>query len=548
MGRLNTAFESAGYGADTAQEAYRDFYGILGDTDTATEASQLLAQLADSAEDVSVWTNIAAGVNGTFGDSLPIEGLIEAANETANVGQVTGVLADALNWVGISEDEFNTKLAACSSESERNQLIMDTLAGTYDEAADAFYRNNEAIVEARNNQAQLDATLATLGQTVSNVKNQLISEFLPSISNVATAFSGMLSGTAGAGAAFATAVQGLVQKAVEQLPAFLNMGVQILSSLASGIVQSIPTLVSAIPQIISEIGTALSALLPQVLDMGVQLLDQFTSGIENGLPDMISRIPEIITQFLNYITEQLPNVLDKGVELLNNLVDGIIGAIPTLVAALPEIITSFTKFIANNLPKIVSAGIDILKNLITGIIDAIPDLVESIPQIIDAIITGIENLMGGIVDVGKAIVEGIWDGIAGAADWLVGKVTGFFDDIVGGVKDFLGIASPSKVFADMGENMALGLGQGWDSQYASIKKNIESGMNFGTANVDFASSGLGVASAGMVNGFSAAVQSNQGGQYTFNLLLPDGTKLASYTFRPMVDYAKANGTPILNPT
>ena len=548
MGRLNTAFESAGYGADTAQEAYRDFYGILGDTDTATEASQLLAQLADSAEDVSVWTNIAAGVNGTFGDSLPIEGLIEAANETANVGQVTGVLADALNWVGISEDEFNTKLAACSSESERNQLIMDTLAGTYDEAADAFYRNNEAIVEARNNQAQLDATLATLGQTASNVKNQLISEFLPSISNVATAFSGMLSGTTGADAAFATAVQGLVQKAVEQLPAFLNMGVQILSSLASGIVQSIPTLVSAIPQIISEIGTAISQLLPQVLDMGVQLLDQFTSGIENGLPDMISRIPEIITQFLNYITEQLPNILDKGVELLNNLVDGIIGAIPTMVAALPEIITSFTKFIANNLPKIVSAGIDILKNLITGIIDAIPDLVESLPQIIDAIITGIENLMGGIVDVGKAIVEGIWDGIAGAADWLVGKVTGFFDDIVGGVKDFLGIASPSKVFADMGENMALGLGEGWDSEYDRIRRDIESGMNFGTANVDFASSGLGVASAGMVNGFSAAVQSNRGGQYTFNLLLPDGTKLASYTFQPMVDYAKANGTPILNPT
>ena len=86
MGRLNTAYDAAGYGADTAQEAYTEFYKILGDTDTATEASQLLAQLADNAEDVSVWTNIAAGVNGTFGDSLPIEGLIEASNETAKVG------------------------------------------------------------------------------------------------------------------------------------------------------------------------------------------------------------------------------------------------------------------------------------------------------------------------------------------------------------------------------------------------------------------------------------------------------------------------------
>ena len=115
MGKLNTAFEAAGYGAETAQQAYNAFYGILGDTDTATEASQLLAKLADSEEDVATWTNIAAGVSGTFGNSLPIEGLIEASNETAKVGQVTGVLADALNWAGISEDEFNAKLEACGS-------------------------------------------------------------------------------------------------------------------------------------------------------------------------------------------------------------------------------------------------------------------------------------------------------------------------------------------------------------------------------------------------------------------------------------------------
>ena len=593
MGKLNTAFEAAGYGAETAQQAYNAFYGILGDTDTATEASQLLAKLADSAEDVSTWTDIAAGVAGTFGDSLPIEGLIEASNETAKVGQVTGVLADALNWAGISEDDFNARLSACSSESERNQLIMDTLSGTYDEASEAFYRNNEALVESRNNQAQLDATLATLGQTVSNVKNRLLSEFLPAISNVATAFSGMLSGTAGADQQFSTAVQGLVNVAVSKLPEFLNMGVQILSSLASGIVQSIPTLVAAVPQIVAEIGAALTELLPQVLDMGVQLLDQFTSGIETGLPDMVSRIPEIITQFLNYITEQLPTVLDKGAELLNNLVNGILGAIPEMTAALPEIITAFVQFITDNLPTIIESGINILLNLVSGIIGAIPDLVASIPQIISAITTGIARalpkiiqsgvsllqkfiegilsnipalvaalpqiisaivegigaLIGGIVDVGKSIVEGIWKGIQEMAGWIYDKVTGFFSGIVDGVKDFLGIHSPSTVFADMGKNMALGLGQGWDNEYDRIRRDIEDGMDFGTASVDFASSGLGVASAGMVNGVSASVQGAgmSGGSITVNLMMPDGTKFASYLLGPLSNYAKANGTPILNP-
>jgi hypothetical protein len=550
QGKLNTAFEAAGYGAETAQQAYNSFYGILGDTDTATEASQLLAKLADSAEDVSTWTDIAAGVAGTFGDSLPIEGLIEASNETAKVGQVTGVLADALNWAGISEDDFNARLSSCSSESERNQLIMDTLSGTYDEASEAFYRNNEALVESRNNQAQLDATLATLGQTVSNVKNRLLTEFLPAISNVATAFSGMLSGAAGADQEFASAVQGLVNVAVSKLPEFLSMGVQILSSLASGIVQSIPTLVAAVPQIVAEIGEALTELLPQVLNMGVQLLDQLVSGIETGLPDMVARLPQIVDNFLSFLTEHLPDILDKGVEMLNSLVNGIINTIPQMVASLPKIITSFVTFIANNLPKIIEAGINILVNLIAGIIKAIPQLVAALPQIIAAIVDGIAVLMGSIVDIGKNIVEGIWEGIQNAIGWFTDKITGFFSGIIDGVKGMLGIHSPSRVFADMGKNMALGLGQGWDNEYDRIRRDIEGGMDFGTASVDFASSGLGVASAGMVNGVSASVQGAgmSGGSITVNLMMPDGTKFASYLLGPLSNYAKANGTPILHPT
>lgn len=550
QGKLNTAFEAAGYGAETAQQAYNSFYGILGDTGTATEASQLLAKLADSAEDVSTWTDIAAGVAGTFGDSLPIEGLIEASNETAKVGQVTGVLADALNWAGISEDDFNARLSACSSESERNQLIMDTLSGTYDEASEAFYRNNEALVESRNNQAQLDATLATLGQTVSNVKNRLLTEFLPAISNVATAFSGMLSGAAGADQEFASAVQGLVNVAVSKLPEFLSMGVQILSSLASGIVQSIPTLVAAVPQIVAEIGEALTELLPQVLNMGVQLLDQLVSGIETGLPDMVARLPQIVDNFLSFLTEHLPDILDKGVEMLNSLVNGIINTIPQMVASLPKIITSFVTFIANNLPKIIEAGINILVNLIAGIIKAIPQLVAALPQIIAAIVDGIAVLMGSIVDIGKNIVEGIWEGIQNAIGWFTDKITGFFSGIIDGVKGMLGIHSPSRVFADMGKNMALGLGQGWDNEYDRIRRDIEGGMDFGTASVDFASSGLGVASAGMVNGVSASVQGAgmSGWSLTVNLMMPDGTKFASYLLGPLSNYAKANGTPILHPT
>lgn len=476
QGRLQTAFEAAGYSTETAQQAYTEFYKILGDTDTATEASQLLAQLAESEEDVATWAEIAAGVSGTFGDSLPIEGLIEAANETAKVGEVTGVLADALNWVGISEDEFNEKLAACSTESERNQLIMQTLAAQYDEASDAFYRNNEILVQARENQAAMDEVMGNLGATISNLKNSLMNELAPALTGVVSAFNGLLNNEAGAPEQFAASIQALVEQVTAMLPNIISAGTQLLTSLVTGIIQAIPSLVAAAPEIVGSFVTTLSSNFPQILQAGTDVLGQLTTGIEQGIPDMLSRIPEIIVQFLEYITSQLPTVLDKGVELLNSMVDGILDAIPDMVAQLPEIITAFVGFIADNLPEILEAGVSILLNLIEGIITSIPDLVAVLPQIISAIVNGIGALMGSIVDIGANIVQGIWQGIQSMASWITNKVTSFFSGIVNGVKNFLGINSPSRVFAGIGENMALGLGKGFDGEMGAVERSINRSM------------------------------------------------------------------------
>ena len=173
QGKLNTAFDAADLSATAARKSYRNFYAILGDTDTATEASQLLAELVENEKDIATWTRIAAGAHGKWGDSLPIEGLIESSNETAKVGEVTGVLADALNWVGIMEDDFNDKLSACGSEAKRNKLIMDTLSSAYEDAATAFYENNKQVINARRNQATLNEVTAKLGDTSALVKNRL---------------------------------------------------------------------------------------------------------------------------------------------------------------------------------------------------------------------------------------------------------------------------------------------------------------------------------------------------------------------------------------
>lgn len=198
MGRLNTAFETAGFNAEIADEAYEGFFKILGDTGQATDAAQLLAQLATNEEDVAKWVEIAAGVYGKFGDNLPIESLIEAANETAKTGEVTGALADALNWVGISEEEVSEQLANISTETDRARYLMDLLSKAYGDAAESFYENNQEITGAREAQLALDESLGVLGQSVADLKAALVDTFGPALGDLAKGAAGFIDGIANA--------------------------------------------------------------------------------------------------------------------------------------------------------------------------------------------------------------------------------------------------------------------------------------------------------------------------------------------------------------
>lgn len=167
--KLVTAFETAGGSAEEAKQTYNDLYRVLGDSGQAVEAANHLAKLSTNQQELSEWTNICQGVYATFGDSLPIEGLTEAANETAKVGTVTGSLADALNWAGISEDAFNESLAACNTEAEREKLIRETLTGLYDDAAAKYEENNKQVLAQNEAQAKLQETTAKLGEAVAPV-------------------------------------------------------------------------------------------------------------------------------------------------------------------------------------------------------------------------------------------------------------------------------------------------------------------------------------------------------------------------------------------
>ena len=164
MGKLDTAFVANGHSSEAAKQTYSELNAVLGDSGQAVEAAQHLAKLTKNEKDLQTWTDICTGVYATFGESLPIEGLTEAANETAKTGILTGGLTDALNWAGISEEQFQEKLDACSNEQERQKLIMDTLNSTYSKASEQYKTTNKDVMDAQKAQERLTDAFAEFGR------------------------------------------------------------------------------------------------------------------------------------------------------------------------------------------------------------------------------------------------------------------------------------------------------------------------------------------------------------------------------------------------
>jgi gas vesicle protein len=164
MGLLDSAFQASGHSSTEAKNTYSDLNAVLGDTEQAVEAAQHIALIADNEKEMNELVHIGTGIFSTFGQSLPLEGLFEAVNHSAALGETQGSLADALEWSGITVEDFNDKLAKCSTEEERQDLIMKTLKDTYSAAGQQYKETNKDVIEARKAQERLTDAFAELGR------------------------------------------------------------------------------------------------------------------------------------------------------------------------------------------------------------------------------------------------------------------------------------------------------------------------------------------------------------------------------------------------
>lgn len=200
--------------------------------------------------------------------------------------------------------------------------------------------------------------------------------------------------------------------------------------------------------------------------------DNFITGLGDENADM----SELITNLLGSTVTVAENLLPVVERILENI--GVV-----VQEKGPEMIEKFVGYAVEKLPQVIELGMKMVLAIVSGLANNLPQIVRSVLDMMATIVKTFVSSLPDIVDVGKRIVKGLWEGIKAMGGWIKEKVGSFFSGIVSGVKSKLGIHSPSRVFAGIGENMALGLGEGWDSEYDSIKRGITSGLDFGTAQI-----------------------------------------------------------------
>lgn len=493
MGKLDTAFTQNGFSSEAATGAYKELVGVLGEYDQSVEAANHLAKLTENEKDLATWTgDILPGVFATFGDSLPIEGLTEAANETAKVGQVTGPLADALNWAGVSEDAFNESLAECTSEQERQALITETLAGLYGEASAAYKETNADVIAANQANDAWTQSLAGVGAAVepliTSVKNMgasILSGVTPAITwllnnlpIVGTVLGGLtaaliafkvsaLGGIAAAAAPAIAAIKGLfaamlanpiglIIVAITALVAgfmylwkncegFREFWINLWSKIKSSALAAVDGL-KALP---GKIEASIRDGITRVQEWGREMASRFKTAATNMLNNTINTLKNIPAKVESAISGALQNVTTWGANMVSKAKTAASNMLTNVASTLQALPGRVADAISGAITKVATWGTNMASKAKSGMSD-----------VVSTVVSTLSSLPGKVLSVGSDLVTGLWNGINNKLAWLKSKISSFTSSVLNSIKAFFGVNSPSKETAWIGEMLDEGLSEG----------------------------------------------------------------------------------------
>lgn len=518
MGTLDVSSQKAGYSAEQTQQTYTQLYGVLGDNQSAATAAANLQALKLSQEQLIQMTDGAIGAWATYGDSIPIDSLAEAINETVKVGQVTGTFADVLNWAGTSEDEFNKKLEATKSESERANLVLQELSNQgLTQAAEAWRVNNAELEAANRASADLESTMGQFGTmlmpAVTSVKT-MANTLLEDLLSVADAFkTGGMEGGFSQIAAIGTQISAKLKEAVpqvltslgglftqmqsylaEHLPMMIQSGLQslvgfteglrsgvgtlvdaglsLLQTLADGIIQNLPTLIETIPQIVINIAGIINDNAPKLVVAALTLIKNLAIGLVKAIPTLVANIPQIIQAIVSAFLAF--NWLSLGKNLMTTLGNGIKSMGPTVKTAVSNIYNSIKTTLSNIPAALKTIGSNGISSLAAGLRSMIGTVISTVQSIGTSMLNIVKSLPAKFIEVGKNIIKGLIDGIKSLAGDGVRAITDLGASIIEGAKRVFDINSPSKVMEDevglmASKGVAVGIRKGADEAVSAME-------------------------------------------------------------------------------
>ena len=430
MAKLDTAFQTAGHSSEAAKKTYGELNAVLGDSGQATEAANHLAMLCDTEEELQKWTDICTGVYATFGDSIPIEGLTEAANETAKVGTLTGSLADALNWAGVNEEEFQASLDKCNTEQERQALITETLTGLYDEASSTYKEANADIIEANKAQEAMNATMAEIGAIAEpvvtmflNMFAEMLTNYMPMIQSLAATLLPLLMDV----------VNAVLPMLISFLGALMPVFMQIIEAIMPVLIELMNTLLPPIMQIVQM-------LLPVLLQLITAILP-FLQPIIDLLNPIIQACMAVIVPLMQLINAVLPPLIT----IITFLVDGVLFGLQTAFQSVANIISN----VVNVAVSYIKDQFAILKDIFTGIIDFIRNVFtgnwrgafEILKNILSAMFQGMINVVKAPINVIIGIINGLISGITAGVNGVIGALNKLKIDVPDWVTDLTGVTT-----------------------------------------------------------------------------------------------------------
>lgn len=271
----------------------------------------------------------------------------------------------------------------------------------------------------------------------------------------------------------------------EGLPRITEVAVELVQSLVDGILQNQEMLMTTAIDTLAFLNASFLSMLPQLVEVGLEMLVSLIKGVTDNMPILIETAVDVVLQLVETLTDpkQISELLDAAFELLTEFAYGLMDAIPELVDAALTIIESLVEFVLSpqNTAKILQAALEIVLAIGTGLVNSIPRLLQSAVSLISSFTQTFRK--ADWAQIGSNIVSGIWDGLRRMWGSLTEWFSNAWENLVGGVKDLLGIHSPSRVFASIGANMALGVGKGWEDEIGAISDDIDRSLSFGEGSI-----------------------------------------------------------------